>query len=84
MCVSVGACERVCVCRAALRNTAATAAPQVAEGDGVPLGPDALRPHQHPDVSAGVALDARRLPALHPPRSPAGLCGAARGGGAPL
>lgn len=77
----VSVCEPVC--RAALCNTAA-AAPQVAEGDGVPLGPDALGPHQHPDVSAGVALDARRLPALHPPRSPAGLCGAARGGGAPL
>jgi len=59
-------------------------APQVAEGHGVSLGPHALRAHQHPDVGDGVALDARRLPPLHPPCAPAGFRGAAGGGGAPL
>lgn len=57
---------------------------QAAEGHGVPLGPDAVGPDQHPDVGSGAALDARRLPALHAARAPACLRGAARGGRTPL
>lgn len=52
--------------------------PQIAEGYCISLGPNALWAHQHPNVSAGVALDACRLSPLHPPCAPAGFCGAAR------
>lgn len=57
---------------------------QVVEGNSLPLGPDAVRSDQHPDVSSGFTLDARCLPSLYPPRSTAGFCRAACGGGTPV
>lgn len=57
---------------------------QTAKGNGVPLGPDALWVYQHPDVGAGVTMDARGFPTLHAACASAGAGGTASGGGPPL
>lgn len=57
---------------------------QTAKGNSVPLGPDALWVYQHPDVSAGVTMDARSFPSLHVACASAGAGGTASGGRAPL
>lgn len=57
---------------------------QVAKRNSVPLGLSLDRPHQHPHVLSGVAMDARSLPTFLPSRPPTGQSGTARRGRPPL